>query len=262
MPSLSLLCVIAHPDDETLCMGGTLLKYARRGVDITILSITRGEGGDCGDPPVCQPGELGRVREQELRRAAAILGVRDVVFLGYVDPPPGPGNTLRPATTDVMELVEKLVTFIRMLQPTVVVTHGTNGEYGHPQHIVTNKAVTMAFDMAGNPWQYGELGFPAHQPSRLYYFAAAAPPGGYFSHFRNASDPPTLVVNVAAYLPEKHQAFRAHASQIHVTLRDAAQFGKVDPFNLFPNTESFFRAYPPPAPPLEEDMFEDYLGIV
>ena len=71
----SLLAVFAHPDDETFRPGGTLALLARRGVEVHVLTATRGEAGSCGDPPLCSPEELPAVRESELRCACAALGL-------------------------------------------------------------------------------------------------------------------------------------------------------------------------------------------
>ena len=79
---LRLLAVLAHPDDESLGFGGTIAKYAAEGVGTYLTTATRGERGRFG--PHGKPGEpdeVGRVREAELREAAAVLGIREVSFL-------------------------------------------------------------------------------------------------------------------------------------------------------------------------------------
>src|SRR5262249_53361398 len=85
-----LMAVLAHPDDESLGVGGTLAKYASGGIDVFLVTATRGDNGRFrgirrGDPD--HPGRqaLGDIREQELRAAAATLGVREVSLLGYED---------------------------------------------------------------------------------------------------------------------------------------------------------------------------------
>ena len=81
-----LLAVLAHPDDESLGFGGTLAKYAAEEVEIHLVTATRGERGRFG--PLgkgAEPAEVGRVREAELRAAAAVLGIHDVSILGYPD---------------------------------------------------------------------------------------------------------------------------------------------------------------------------------
>src|SRR5215218_9097255 len=83
---LKLMCVLAHPDDESLGTGGTLARYAAEGVETYLLTATRGERGWFGAPDQ-NPGlaELGRIREAELRAAGRALGLREVAFLDYVD---------------------------------------------------------------------------------------------------------------------------------------------------------------------------------
>ncbi len=66
--------------------GSTLIKYAKEGHDVYVLTTTRGEGGSTGEPPVFERSELGHVREQEGHDAGAVIGARQVLFLPYVDP--------------------------------------------------------------------------------------------------------------------------------------------------------------------------------
>src|SRR5258706_14376582 len=90
MPPPTLMAVLAHPDDECLGFGGTLARYASEGVDVFLLTATRGDGGRyrgyARDDPR-HPGReaLGKIRETELHAAAAVLGVRDVALLDYGD---------------------------------------------------------------------------------------------------------------------------------------------------------------------------------
>src|SRR5437763_114693 len=90
MATRKLLAVLAHPDDECLGVGGTLAKYASEGVEVSLITATRGDAGRYrglaqNDPQ--HPGReaLGKIREVELRAAAATLGVRDVALLDYAD---------------------------------------------------------------------------------------------------------------------------------------------------------------------------------
>src|SRR5919199_2914845 len=85
-PKLRLLCVLAHPDDESMGMGGTLAKYAAEGVETFLVTATRGQQGWRGDP-AANPGRerLGQIREAGPRAAGAVLGLRQGVLLGYVD---------------------------------------------------------------------------------------------------------------------------------------------------------------------------------
>lgn len=229
------LVLSAHPDDETICAGGTMALLARSGVAVTICCSTRGEGGVVGSPPVCRPQDLGACRTRELRRAGRVLGAAAVTFLGYVDPPVAAGHVLQAATGDVGEYAGRILRVLRRRRPLVVITHGSNGEYGHPQHVVTHRAMLAAW----REWD--------NDSAALYTFAAAASPGQYFSAFRNAEDVPTLVVDIRSVLDLKHRAFACHASQIAVTLRDA---GLSDMAGMFPAWEALRRWAGPPL--LEE----------
>src|SRR4029453_12612524 len=81
-----LMCILAHPDDESLGFGGLLAHYAHAGVATYLITATRGERGWLGEQ-AADPGAetLGRMRERELLAAAAILGVRETTFLDYMD---------------------------------------------------------------------------------------------------------------------------------------------------------------------------------
>ncbi len=69
--SLKLMCILAHPDDESLGMGGTLAKYAKEGIETYLITATRGERGRFGDAAVRPaPHVVGEVREAELRAAS------------------------------------------------------------------------------------------------------------------------------------------------------------------------------------------------
>src|SRR5215218_6832695 len=85
-----LMAVLAHPDDESLGVGGTLAKYASQGVDVFLLTATRGDAGRYrshppGDPQHPGAAALAGIREEELRAAAAVLGIREVSLLDYHD---------------------------------------------------------------------------------------------------------------------------------------------------------------------------------
>src|SRR5262245_41449743 len=80
------MCVLAHPDDESLGTGGTLAKYAAEGVETYLVTATRGERGRFGDSGERPSADVvGRTREAELRAAAKELGLREVAILGYPD---------------------------------------------------------------------------------------------------------------------------------------------------------------------------------
>ncbi|NJL58176.1 PIG-L family deacetylase [bacterium] len=115
MQKLRLMCVLAHPDDEALGMGGVLAKYAAEGVETFVVTATRGEYGWFGDPSDNPgPQALGKMRADELHEAAKVLGVKELVLLDYVD---GQLDQADPA-----EAINLIAAQMRRLQPDVVLT--------------------------------------------------------------------------------------------------------------------------------------------
>ncbi len=155
MAGRRLLAVLAHPDDESFAIGGTIARYASGGVSVHLVTATSGQSGRWfhgEDRP--DDDEVGRVREKELRDAADVLGIREVHLLGYRD---GALDRLEPR-----EAVAKIADHIRRIRPQVVVTFDPFGVYGHPDHVaicrLTNAAVVEA---AGAPMP--------HRIERLFY---------------------------------------------------------------------------------------------
>lgn len=146
-----ILAVSAHPDDETLFAGGYLAREAGDGHEVYILCSTRGEGGEVGEPPVGPKERLGEVREQEMRRAAAALGAT-VDFLPYVDPHMEIDGEAEPIDATLEEFSGAIAEHMERLHPDLVLTHGSGGEYGHPQHVFTHQAVMAALDRL-NGWR-------------------------------------------------------------------------------------------------------------
>lgn len=161
---LKLMCVLAHPDDESLGNGGILAKYAAEGVETYLVTATRGERGWFGDEGE-YPGmeALGKIREAELLAAARVLGIRRVDFLGYID---GDLDQADPA-----EAIAKIAGLLCLVKPDVVVTFGPDGGYGHPDHIAICQFTTAAIVEAANPSSPYHRDLAPHRVSKLYYMA-------------------------------------------------------------------------------------------
>ena len=162
---LRLLCVLAHPDDESLGFGGTLAKYAFEGVETYLVTATRGERGRFGSGSEF-PGfaAVGKLREAELLAAAKELGLREVRFLDYID---GELDQAKPA-----EIIAKIVAEVRRVRPHIVLTFGPEGAYGHPDHIAICQFSTAATVCAADPsFSVTGRGSPPHRVSKLYYLA-------------------------------------------------------------------------------------------
>ena len=148
-----LMAVLAHPDDESLGFGGTLARYSAEEVETYLVTATRGERGRFFSPDrKAEPAEVGQVREAELRAAAATLGIREVVILGYPD---GAVDQIDSATA-----VAAIARHIRRVRPHVVVTFGPDGAYGHPDHIAISQFTTAAVVCAS------DAGYDARDDSR------------------------------------------------------------------------------------------------
>jgi N-acetylglucosamine malate deacetylase 2 len=128
-----MLVILAHPDDESFAVGGTLAKYAQEGVQIVLLCATSGEAGIKGEPPE----QAGEIRKQELKQAASHLGI-EVHFLGYQD-----GKL---ADENPSVLLDHVSCWIGLVQPQVILTFGPDGISGHPDHVTISNIVTQAVD--------------------------------------------------------------------------------------------------------------------
>lgn len=184
-----ILVVLAHPDDESYGMGGTLTKYSRQGVQVTLLCATRGEAGISG----LSPEEAGKIREQELLQAAKHLGI-DVAFLGYMD---GELANLDPAV-----LIKHIGSWIEKVQPQVILTFGPEGVSGHPDHVTISHIVTQAVDQF----------FPNISLLHLAPSEATVLGCGVSSSVTDGGDP-MVAVDISEYKIEKIRAIQCHTSQ-------------------------------------------------
>ena len=162
MESLKLLAIFAHPDDESMGMGGTLAKYSAEGVDTHLVSASRGERGWFG-PEEENPGLdiLGQTRTVELQNAVNTLGMKSLNFLGYID-----GEVDK---ADHAEAISRIVTHIRQIRPQVVVTFPPDGNYGHPDHIAIGQFTSAAIVCAADSNYKDPENLPSHRVSKLYY---------------------------------------------------------------------------------------------
>lgn len=165
---LSLMCVLAHPDDESLGVGFTLAKYSAEGVFTSIVMATRGERGWQGNPHDNPgPQALGRVREVELLASADVLGVAEVNFLDYMD---GDLDQANPA-----EICGKIAAHIRRVRPDVLVTFDPFGAYGHPDHIAISQFALGAVMLSAGADFADPTGNPPHQVSKVYFMVDSEP---------------------------------------------------------------------------------------
>lgn len=170
--SKTLLAVLAHPDDETFGMGGTLALYARQGVDVYLVCATRGEVGEMDPKYMRGFNSIAERREAELRCAAEKLGIKNVFFLDYRDSGmPGSEDNKNPRALFAQPLdqvVADVVHYIRLVKPQVVVTFDPIGGYRHPDHIAIHNATVGAFKLAGDT-NYKPDDLAPYAPKKLYF---------------------------------------------------------------------------------------------
>jgi mycothiol S-conjugate amidase len=153
-----------------------MAKYVADGVDVLVVTCTGGERGSVLNPKLDRPEvweNIATLRQAEMDRAREILGVRQI-WLGFVDSgypegdplPPLPEGCfgLQPVETAAIPLIKA----IREFRPHVMTTYDESGGYPHPDHVMTHKISIAAFEAAGDPQRYPELGEP-WQPMKLYY---------------------------------------------------------------------------------------------
>ena len=173
---LRLMAVHAHPDDESSKGAAAMVKYVAEGVDVLVVTCTGGERGSVLNPKLDRPevwDNITELRRAEMDRAREILGVRQA-WLGFVDsgfpegdpPPPLPDGCF--GLQPVESAAAPLVKLIREFRPHVVTTYDEDGGYPHPDHVMCHKISVVAFEAAGDPERYPDMGEP-WQPLKLYY---------------------------------------------------------------------------------------------
>lgn len=145
-----LLIVVAHPDDETFGTGSVLLRAAADGAHTVVACATRGESGEVRDAVTVPDGDLGALREAELRAAARALGVAEVEVWGFADSgmdgEAASGTLCAAAREDVVAAVSDALDRHR---PDVVVTLAADD--GHRDHACVRDAVLEAVDRGDHP---------------------------------------------------------------------------------------------------------------
>lgn len=223
---LKLMCILAHPDDESLGMGGTLAKYHAEGIETFLVTATRGERGWWGEEKD-YPGldALGKIREGELQCAAQTLGINQVRILNYID-----GDLDQAEAGQVTRIIAD---HIRKIRPEVVATFAPEGAYGHPDHIAISQLATAAVVSAAHLDRIQEIKAASegpHRVSKLYYIAWTKTKwAAYESAFGNLvmnidgverrTQPwpdwaITTVINTDSYWPVVWQAVSCHQSQL------------------------------------------------
>lgn len=237
---LTLMIVHAHPDDEVIGSGGTLMHYHDQGLQTVLVTATLGEEGEIVDPELNTPdikARLGEVRLEELRQAVSILNISQLELLGYRDSGmDGRESNQHPECchmADLDEATERLVRLVRRHRPQVLVSYNEQGGYGHPDHIACYKITLAAFDAAGDPARYPEAG-PPWTPLKLYMMMSPRErrrrgwellrehgfktpldnPDFDITRFTVPDELVTTEIDISEYVDRKTAALRVHRTQI------------------------------------------------
>jgi mycothiol S-conjugate amidase len=152
-----------------------MARYGAEGVRTVLVTCTGGEAGDILNPEADTEdvrNDLAAVRRRELDDAVRVIGYDALYLLGYRDSGmPDTEANAHPdnfANADLDEATGRLVEIVRRERPQVIVGYARDRVYAHPDHVRVHEISVLAFERAGDPEWYPELGEP-WQPEKLYY---------------------------------------------------------------------------------------------
>jgi len=217
----------AHPDDEAIATGGTMARAAAAGHRVVLVVATRGEHGEYVDG-FLEPGEeLGERRVAETMRAAEVLGVSRVEFLGFTDSGmDGTATNDAPDSfwqTPVDQGAARLAAILDEEDAEVLTHYDDYGGYGHPDHIQVHRVGTRAAAVAARrPRIYQATIDREHIRSLIRQMRDQVPPeelppdAPTTEDFDAGVDPSLITtrVDVSRFIEQKRAAMAAHASQI------------------------------------------------
>lgn len=209
-----VLGIFAHPDDESLLAGGTLAACAAAGLEVIVLSLTRGERGPIFQSEQVTPANLGAVREKELQAAAEVLGLSAAECLRYPD-----GDL---ASVESSVIAADLTRRIREHHPQAIITFGPEGLYWHPDHIVVHQVTMAAVRRVADDGLTPGVYWATVPQGMIEELLAAVITSGVRASFWNlpamAFGVPlasiTTVIDVRPFLAAKLRALRSHRSQL------------------------------------------------
>jgi LmbE family N-acetylglucosaminyl deacetylase len=244
-----ILGVFAHPDDESMGPGGTLAKYAAAGHRVAFISATDGGAGRLFEERPSDNTALRRKRRQETERAAAILGIEFLGFLGWED--------RKLDRLNILDIESVLAGVIREEKPHVVVVFHGSGISHHPDHRVIALAVQGAFlGAAREGWYAGAPleTLPPHAATKLYFYTlrrrAIARVEWPRTVYASPDDEISTMIDTRATADTRWRAIRAHESQ-----QNGPPFERLYRAGVFAE-ECFVRVFPTwrSGDPVETDL--------
>jgi LmbE family N-acetylglucosaminyl deacetylase len=190
-----VLIVAAHPDDPEFLAGGTIAGLVKAGGEVAYVVVTNGNKGS-SDRAMTRE-RLASIRQEEQRRAAGVLGVQTVAFLGYED-----GEV-----EDTRQLRLDLTREIRRWRPELIITLHSSRSFTslpawHRDHrLVGGVLLDCVYPLARDHLAFPEL-LPDYEPHTVREVHLIQ------------WEQPRLVVDITDTLELKLEAIRCHASQV------------------------------------------------
>ena len=201
-----------------------------------LLTLTRGEAGLTNG--VCEPDELGDVREAELKEACRVLGIKDMAVWSY------PDGGLK--FVEESEILPRIENFIHNFSPDVIVTYGEDGVTGHPDHIAVGRWVTKVFHRLVRET-------PDTAPKRLYHRISPENRRALYNRSDLVYRKDFTTIVDGRSIP--HARLNAHAC--HRSQRQATDYSQPNTFEAG-LVDYYVRQYPVwRGGPMEADLFGD-----
>lgn len=195
-PKQSILAIFAHPDDESYRAGGFLSLLAGKGVQVYVITATKGEAGLKEIDKGSTSSNHSSLRVGELRCACQALGIRASYVFDFPD-----GHLME---IDPEELIQKIWPVVQEIQPKMLLSFGPDGLSGHPDHIATGIAAEGIYQRYQKAGALYHLAVPASVANRLG-----------MNQVRAVADSQiTLAIDVSSVWEAKMKAIYCHASQL------------------------------------------------
>jgi len=200
-----MMCLTAHPDDESGAFGGALLMAHGKGVETTVICLSEGAAGSFRGSATSSE-ELAQLRRDEFKAASQLLGLTHSEVLDYPD-----GKLEQ---QNLYELAGMLVGKIRQYRPQVVLTFGGDGSVNlHRDHTIISLASSAAFHWAGRKQFFPDAGAP-YAPQKLYYSSTSWVSVYNSDEGANAAVVPySLILELGEWRERKIEAFKLHTTQ-------------------------------------------------